>query len=56
MKKIIVLILSFFLLSSCIGNLTEVDSVWDKENRELFNKIGVREYTGLTKEQAVDRW
>ena len=54
MKKIIVLILSFFLLSSCIGNLTEVDSVWDKENRELFNKIGVREYTGLTKEQAVN--
>jgi hypothetical protein len=54
MKKFICFFISFFFLSSCIGNLAAVDSVWEKENRELFNKIGVREYTGVTKEQAIN--
>ena len=54
MRKILVTLISVFFLSGCMPNLAGVDSVWEKENRELFNKIGIREYAGLTKEKAVN--
>jgi hypothetical protein len=53
MRKIILIISALFLFG-CQSQITSLDAVWEKENRELFNKIGVREYTGLTKEQAVN--
>ncbi len=53
MKKFL-LIISTLLLFGCQSNIVNLDAVWEKENRELFNKIGVREYTNLTKEQAVN--
>ena len=53
MKKILLIIPILFLFG-CQSNIVNLDAVWEKENRELFNKIGVREYTNLTKEQAVN--
>lgn len=53
MRKIIFVISALFLFG-CQSNIVNLDAVWEKENRELFNKIGVREYTNLTKEQAVN--
>ena len=56
MRKIL-LIISALFLAGCqhqYDRVAELDAVWEKENRELFNKIGVREYTNLTKEQAVN--
>jgi hypothetical protein len=53
MKKIIIILSALFLFS-CQSQIGNLDAVWEKENRELFNKIGVREYTGITKEQAVN--
>lgn len=53
MRKILLIISALFLFG-CQSQITSLDAVWEKENRELFNKIGVREYSGLTKEQAVN--
>ena len=54
MIKKILLIFSTLWLFGCQSNIVNLDAVWEKENRELFNKIGVRDYTNLTKEQAVN--
>jgi hypothetical protein len=53
MKKFL-LILSTLFLIGCQSQIGSLDAVWEKDNRELFNKIGVREYTVLTKEQAFN--
>ena len=52
-KKFLLIISTLFLIG-CQSQIGSLDAVWEKDNRELFNKIGVREYTGLTKEQAVN--
>jgi hypothetical protein len=52
--KKILLILSTLWLFGCQSNIASLDAVWEKENSEIFKSIGVREYTGLTKEQAVN--
>ena len=56
MRKIILIISALFLFGCHhqYDRVAELDAVWEKENRVLFNKIGVREYTNLTKEQAVN--
>jgi hypothetical protein len=53
MRKIILIISALFLFG-CQSQIASLDSVWEKENSEIFKRIGVREYTGLTKEQAVN--
>ena len=56
MRKILLIISALFLFGCQhqYDRVAELDAVWEKENRELFNKIGIREYTNLTKEQAVN--
>jgi hypothetical protein len=53
MRKFLLIISTLFLLG-CQSQVASLDAVWEKENSILFNKIGVREYTGLNKEQAVN--
>jgi hypothetical protein len=51
-KKILIAVLTIFL-TNC-SSISELDAVWEKDNNELFKTIGTREYTNLTKEQAVN--
>jgi len=52
MKKIILVLI--LLLTSCVSTgMNDLDKIWEKENKEIFNKIGIREYIGITKEQAI---
>lgn len=56
MKKIYLLIgvLVFVTLSGCASQIKHLNAAWEHDNKQLADKIGVREYKGVSKEKAIN--
>lgn len=42
------------LLCGCSTQIHNLNVEWEKDNKQLANKIGVRTYQGITKEKAIN--
>ena len=43
------------LLGGCVtqSQMQNLDAMWDKDNQQVFKKLGTRDFQGVTKEQAM---
>ena len=44
-----------FLLGGCVtqSQMQNLDTMWDKDNQQLYKKLGTKDYQGISKEQAM---
>lgn len=56
LKAILTIFLSSLLLSGCVtqSQMQNLDAMWDKDNQELYKKLGTHDYQGVSKEQAMN--
>lgn len=48
------LVISFLALTACTGGLKTLDAEWGRNNTEIQNKLGVKNYDGISKEKAMN--
>lgn len=55
-KLILVVVGVVFFLSGCVtqSQMQNLDAMWDKDNHEIYKKLGTRDFQGVSKEQAMN--
>lgn len=55
LKTLLLAVLLGMVLTGCVttSQMQNLDAMWEKDNQELYKKLGTRDYQGVTKEQAM---
>ena len=52
--RFLVLLVLALLVGGCASQIRTLDLMWERENQQLYEKLGTRDYQGVSKEQAMN--